>query len=143
MLTYSPCAKGRKLNNIMPAAIFCSVPCKAKPMATPAAPKAAIKLAVCTPNWDRTTTMVKIRIIHCTKELIIGNAVVSTLRLVWPRRRMARHTKLEIAHPSIKITMALTKSITNFSSSGIYGLMVSNIRTPNRIVLIVTLRLYT
>ncbi|MNJ76265.1 hypothetical protein D3C77_735120 [compost metagenome] len=51
---------------MMPAAIFCSVPCKAKPTAKPAAPSTAIRLAVCTPKRASTAITVKIRTAQTT-----------------------------------------------------------------------------
>ena len=55
--TYWPTLKGRKISSITPAATFDSVPCKARPIARPAAPKTAIRLVVSTPNRFRTAMM--------------------------------------------------------------------------------------
>ena len=48
--TQSPLLKGLNNKSITPAATFDSVPCKARPIAKPAAPKTAIIEVVWTPN---------------------------------------------------------------------------------------------
>ena len=59
--TYSPTLNGLSANSMMPAAMFCRVPCKASPRARPMAPIAAMIEAVCTPNWPSTMTMTSAR----------------------------------------------------------------------------------
>ncbi|KAG1060183.1 hypothetical protein G6F40_018082 [Rhizopus arrhizus] len=63
---YSPARMGRKISSMMPAAMFCSVPCNARPTARPAAPSTAIRLAVCTPKRARTAMTVKMRTAQTT-----------------------------------------------------------------------------
>ena len=58
---YSPTSMGRRNNSITPAAMLASVPCRARPMARPAAPITAMMLVVCTPNWARAAMTTKIR----------------------------------------------------------------------------------
>jgi len=59
--TDSPMRKGRSASSMMPAAMFCSVPCSARPMARPMAPIAAMIEAVCTPNWPSTMMVTRMR----------------------------------------------------------------------------------
>ena len=47
---------------MMPAAMFCSVPCPGQP----AAPSTAIRLAVCTPKRASTAISVKMRTVQTT-----------------------------------------------------------------------------
>jgi len=50
-----------------PAATFDSVPCMARPIARPAAPSTASKLAVCTPNCPSTVMRETATIAYFTK----------------------------------------------------------------------------
>ena len=58
--TQSPVVKGLNNNNITPAATLDKVPCNAKPIAKPAAPRTAIIEVVWTPNCPRTAIRVMI-----------------------------------------------------------------------------------
>ena len=49
---------GRSNSSITPDATLDRVPCSARPMARPAAPRSAINDVVCTPNWPSTATSV-------------------------------------------------------------------------------------
>ncbi len=61
--TKSPFLKGRKISSITPAAKFESVPCRARPMARPAAPSTATSEVVSIPNRLSTaiTTTARVR----------------------------------------------------------------------------------
>ena len=56
--TQSPVVKGLNNNNITPAATLDNVPCNARPIAKPAAPKTAMIEVVCTPNCPNTAIKV-------------------------------------------------------------------------------------
>ncbi len=52
----SPTLNGRKMIIRKPAAKFASEPCKARPIARPAAPKMAMNEVVWIPSWPSATT---------------------------------------------------------------------------------------
>ena len=60
--TASLMRNGRKIISITPEATWLKVPCRARPMARPAAPRAARIEAVWTPSWASAATVTKIRI---------------------------------------------------------------------------------
>ena len=77
--TQSPVVNGLNNNNITPAATFDNVPCKAKPIAKPAAPRTAIIEVVCTPNCPKTAIKVIIIIPYLIMFPIIGTIKGSIL----------------------------------------------------------------
>ncbi|MNY34569.1 hypothetical protein D3C86_1689190 [compost metagenome] len=102
---YWPTRNGRSSTSMIPAAIFWSVPCSARPMARPAAPSMAMMLAVCTPNCDSTSTTVSTRTTHWATLASMGRSVSST----WVRWRpclTARAARPESHQPAIRMASA-------------------------------------
>ncbi|MNT32808.1 hypothetical protein D3C72_1687070 [compost metagenome] len=93
----------------MPAAMFCSVPCKARPTARPAAPSTAIRLAVCTPKRARTAITVKIRTAQITVVENIGTMVGSTLGERVAARRTHPPSNDDAHQPTPRISNATSR----------------------------------
>ena len=107
--TKSPWRKGLKINSMTPAAKFASEPCKAKPIAKPAAPTTATREAVCTPNRPSaaitTTVSTKPYTMLLMNEISIGSA--SALR---PSKREVRDRSAPASQrPNTKMMLATSR----------------------------------
>ncbi|CFN82605.1 Uncharacterised protein [Bordetella pertussis] len=134
--TYSPARIGRRISNMMPAAMFCSVPCRARPTARPAAPSTAIRLAVCTPKRANTAISVKMRTVQITVLWNIGTMVGSMRGERCAARRTQPPRSDEAHQPRMRISNATPRLIPRSTSCGIrveISFRVSFMRAPVKI----------
>ena len=117
-----PTLKGLKNNNITPAATLDKVPCKANPIARPAAPKTAIIEVVLTPNWAKTATIVTTSKAYLMTEPATGGKVGSSLSTFISASLIQILILDENQIPIIRVTMAAKKfndqSIANWMITG-------------------------
>ena len=73
--TQSPVSNGRRISNITPAATFDKVPCRARPIARPAAPSTAIIEVVWIPNCPSDTTTVIVMPAYLATLPLIGISI--------------------------------------------------------------------
>ena len=100
---------GRSTKSITPAAILESVPCKARPIASPAAANTATRLVIGTPTCESDIKMAMIKIEALASFTNRGLTVASIPSLPTRERpdRTKRFAHLEINQPIKKINKAV------------------------------------
>ena len=93
-------------SSMMPAAMFCSVPWSASPIARPAAASSAMMLVVWTPNWARTAISTSTRIPYRTMLAITGFSVLSSRGARFSTRSTLRRAQPATIKPTIRIASA-------------------------------------
>ena len=126
--TQSPTLKGRRNSSISPAATFDNVPCSARPMARPAAPRTAIIDVVSTPKLPSVTTTVSVRMAYLTSAARMG-ASVRSMRLDLFSQSRIRVLKRRDAHMPM---MMVIRAARKFSPYSVASASVCSVtRSPN------------